>query len=148
MAEIVALSKILDIRENEKQVAQKAYNQSLDSFEKVATELYQILRKKERAEDSYDQFFHSLTPIDRIKEQANYIEQLNRQINNLQSRVQKARTDMESKQHLLSDAHVEVKKFEKLIEVRKETTATIQKKMEDAFMDEISITQFLSQKNR
>ncbi|MBP2077658.1 flagellar export protein FliJ [Oceanobacillus polygoni] len=148
MAEIIALSKILDIRENEKKIAQRAYNQSLDSFEKVATELYHILQKKERAEDSYDQFLHALTPIERIKEQSAYIEQLNRQINDLQFRVQKARSEMESKQHQLSDAHVEVKKFEKIIEIRKETKANIQKKMENAFMDEISITQFLSHKNR
>lgn len=148
MAETIALTKILDIRESEKKVAQKAYHQSLDSFEKIATELYNLLRKKENAEEHYDHFIQSVTPIERIKEQAVYIEKLSRQINDLQKLVQKARNDMESKQVTLSDAHVEVKKFEKIIEIRKDSEEKQKKRVESDFMDELSITQYLNHKNR
>ncbi|WP_249869784.1 flagellar export protein FliJ [Oceanobacillus saliphilus] len=148
MARTVALSKILDIRENEKKIAQKAYHQSMDSFEKIATELYTLLRKKENAEVSYDRYIHSTAPIDMIKEQAVYIERLNTQINELQKLVQKARNDMDSKQVKLSDAHIEVKKFERIIENRNDIEEKYRKKVENNFMDEISITQYLSHKNR
>jgi len=148
MAETVALTKILDIRENEKQLAQKAYQQSMESFEKIAKKLYNVLRTKESAEETYDHYIQATTPIEQIKEQAAYIERLNRQINELQYLVQRARSDMESKQIELSDAHVEVKKFEKIIEIRKDTEEKERKRLESAFMDEISITQYLSHKNR
>ncbi|WP_067729383.1 flagellar export protein FliJ [Oceanobacillus damuensis] len=148
MTATLALTKIMDIRENEKKVAQKAYHQSMDSFEKIATELYSLLRKKENAEVSYDHYILSTTPIEKIKEQAAYIEKLNRQINELQKLVQKARNDMEAKQVKLTDAHVEVKKFEKIIEIRKNTEEKHRKRVENNVMDEISINQYLNHKNR
>ena len=148
MAETAAFTKILHLRENEKKTAQKAYQQSLDSFEKIATKLYNLLRKKENAEVSYDFYIQSTTPIEQIKEQALYIERLNSQINEIQYLVQRARNDMESKQDILTDAHVEVKKFEKIIEIRKSAKEEYNKRVENNFMDELSITQYLNHKNR
>lgn len=46
MAGISSLAKIRDIHDNEKQIAQKAYAQSQETFEKIATELYNLLQKK------------------------------------------------------------------------------------------------------
>lgn len=148
MAETAAFTKILDIRENEKNVAQNIYHQSLESFEKVATKLYNALKKKEAAEEAYEDFIQATTPIEQIKEQAVYIERLNSQIKELQQLVQRARNDMETKQIKLTDAHVEVKKFEKMIELRRDNEQQQRKRMENAFMDELSITQYLSHKNR
>jgi len=51
MAETVVFSKILHVRENEKKDAQKIYYQAMDVFEKVASELYVLLKKKETAEE-------------------------------------------------------------------------------------------------
>ena len=146
MAGTMALSKILVLRENEKNIAQKAYSQSLDSFEKIAKELYDILRRKEDAEETFENAIQSTAPIDRIKEQAAFIERLNNQISEIQRRLQIARADMEQKQAKLSVAHIEVKKFEKVIEVRQEIQDKNAKRMENAFMDEISMTQYLSHK--
>lgn len=148
MAETLVLSKILNVRENEKNDAQKVYKQSLDSFEAIATELYHLLKKKEVAEESYEGYLHTTAQIDIIKEQISYMEILNKKIIKLQNEVQTARTHMESKQMELTDAHIEVKKFEKIIDVRNQAEKVHLKKEENAFMDEISIQQYLIHKNR
>src|SRR5699024_4390921 len=130
MAEIMTLSKILLVREKEKDEAQKAYFHSQEFFEEIATRLYKLLRKKEDAEASYENYIQTTTPLDRIKEQVSYIEKLNQQILNLQSKVQEARNEMEYKQRKLTDSYVEVKKFEKVIEQRKQANAEYIRKKE------------------
>ncbi|TMN23580.1 flagellar export protein FliJ [Lentibacillus cibarius] len=146
MAETVTLSKILHIRENEKQNAQQSYKTAVDVFETTATQLYHLLRTKEEAEHSYDSYMQETAPIDRIREQAVYMERLNRQIMALQQELQTARNEMEQKQQWLNDAYVEVKKFEKIIEHRDEQTKERMKKYENTSMDEISIQQYVNRK--
>lgn len=148
MAETVTLSKLLHVRENERNDAQKAYQHALAFFEDIATQLYTLLRKKEDAEESYDNSLQTTVPLEIIKEQVAYIELLNNQILRLQQKVQHARSDMESKQLKLTDAHVEVKKYEKIIDTRKKSEKEVEAKLEKVSMDEISMQQFLSHKNR
>lgn len=148
MSNIVALEKILHVRESEKKSAQQAHHQSIKSFKKVAKKLYNLLRKKEIAENSYESALQSTITIDEIKQQTLYIEQLNEQIIHLQNRVNKARQMMELKQQELTDAHIEVKKFEKIIQNRHEQIKEKKLKRENASMDEISIQQYMSGKNR
>lgn len=147
MAETTSLVKILHIRELEKHEAQKAYQDSQERFEDRATKLYTLLQKKEKAEASYEDYLQTIAPINRIKEQLTYIEQLNTQIMALQQAVQKARSEMENKQQSLTNAHVEVKKFEKIIELRQEQRKEQEQKNEEKFMDSISIQQFSSNIN-
>lgn len=146
MSNSAALTKILNVRELERSTAEKSYYQSMEVFESIAKKLYTALKKKEDAEDSYEQSLQSSTSIDIIKEQSLYIEMLNSQILTLQVQVQKARSVMEKEQEKLADAYVEVKKFEKIIEHRKEQAKEQDLKLENAQMDEISIRQFLSHK--
>lgn len=148
MAETAALAKILHVRENEKKNAQMAYHHSMDIFEEIATKLYSLLKKKEMAEDSYESYLYTPASLEVIKQQSTYIERLNRQIMDLQQDVQQARSNMESKQHVLKDAHIEVKKFEKIIETRKQSEMEALKKNEKASMDEISLQQFRSGRYR
>lgn len=147
IAETASLLKVLTVRENEKKVAQKAFLKSQDTFEEVATKFYKLLKKKEIAEESYDNYIQTFTSIDMIKEQIAYIEKLNDKINQLQREVQIARNQMEQKQIVLNEAFVEVKKFESIIESREKTAAEKTERMEKSFMDEISINQYLSHKN-
>ncbi|MGY0691559.1 flagellar export protein FliJ [Virgibacillus sp. FSP13] len=147
MAETMALSKILHVREQEKNDAHKAYRNSMELFEEIATKLYTLLRKKEAAEESYESYLQQTTPIDQLKEQVRYIEILNKQIVTLQHSVQQARNEMETNQEKLTSAHVEVKKFEKIIELRQKEQAENIQKQEKQLMDQISIQQFLSRKN-
>lgn len=148
MAGVVALSKLLHVRESEKKDAQRAYQQSIEFFEGIATQLYSLLRKKEVAEESFDDYLQRTTPIDKITEQFSYIEFLNRQILQLQHEVQKARNEMEMRHEGLTNAHVEVKKFEKVIEHRHRDNEEIMKKYEKDSMDEISMQQYMSRKIR
>lgn len=148
MAETVSLIKVLNVRENEKKIAQKAFLKAQDAFEEVATRLYQVLKKKEKAEESYENYIQNSTSLDKIKEQIAYIEKLNTHIVLLQREVQFARNQMDNKQVVLNEAYIEVKKFESIIETRKRLKAEKMEKMEKSFMDEISINQYLSHKNR
>lgn len=148
MAEIIALSKVLNVRESEKHDAQIDYHQSIQYFEGVATKLYTLLKKKEKAEEVQEDYKQTTTLIDKIREQISYIESINKQISQLQQEVQAARTEMEAKQVKLTDAHVEVKKFEKIITYRKKEQEELFQKSEKKFMDEISVQQYLNQKNR
>ncbi len=66
----------------------------------------------------------------------------------LQREVHFARNQMEKKQQVLSDAYIEVKKFETIIDKRKQEELKELVKKEKAFLDEISINQYLSNKNR
>ncbi|UJL47938.1 flagellar export protein FliJ [Virgibacillus sp. NKC19-16] len=148
MAETITLSKLLHVYENERKDAQRAYHHALAFFEDIATQLYTLLRKKEDAETLYDNSLPITVPLEKIKGQVAYIERLNHQILRLQQQVQHARSDMHSKQLKLTDAHVEVKKYEKIIDTRIKSEKEVEAKREKASMDEISIQQFLSHKNR
>lgn len=141
-----SLSKILNIREQEKKDAQLVYHEAMAFFEKIATKLYRLLSKKEKAEESYQRYLEEMTTIDKVREQTAYIERLNMQIIAIQAEVQQAREKMEVKQVILTDAHVEVKKFEKIIELREHEQLMIAHRAEQIMMDEISTQQYLSRK--
>src|SRR5690625_8038467 len=104
MAQTKALTKILHIREKEEKDAQMAHHQSVAFFERLATQLYQLLRKKEDAEATYEQKLKNPTSIDEIKNQLTYIESLNKQIIHLQTEVNQARQQMEQKQQEIGRA--------------------------------------------
>jgi len=148
LAETKSFRKILYVREQEKMDAQKAYQQSTDSFEQIATRFYYLLKKKEDAETSYEELIQHLTTLDKVKEQAAYIEKLNKQIICMQHEVQQARNEMESKQSQLTDAHVEVKKFQHIIDSRNHEKMENEKQLERNQMDAISLTQYITYKNR
>ncbi|WP_245745251.1 flagellar export protein FliJ [Lentibacillus persicus] len=141
-----ALEKVLHIRENEKTQAQKAYHKSIEQFEEVGTQLYDILRKKETAETAYETYLKQTAPIQKIREQATFIEHLNKQILKLQKDVQQARDVMNAKHAYLSETYIEMKKYEKIIEHRQAEKDAKARKIEKDTMDEISIRQFMDKK--
>jgi len=148
MSEPATLQKVLNVREQEKKVAQKEQMEARNQFEKVAEKLYVVLKTKEKAEEGLHQAMKSKATIIKIKEQSNYIEALNKKIVTLQHQVQRARQKMEHKQVKVTAAHVEVKKIEKLIEKREQTLRENERKMELIDMDEISIRQFMVQNQK
>ncbi|BAC13515.1 flagellar protein required for formation of basal body [Oceanobacillus iheyensis HTE831] len=148
MVEVIGLTRIREIRENEKKVAQSSYNQSKETFEKIATELYNLLKTKENAEASFESYIQNTTSIEKIKEQSSYIEKLNQRIQSVQLLVQRARNDMEIKQEKLSNAYVEVKKFDKIIEFKQKNEIEEAKRKEANWMDEMSMQQYLGHKTR
>lgn len=145
MSDTAVLTKILNVREQEKKDAQLEQINARNYFEKVATELYQQLKTKEQAEVTLESYMQESSAINKIKEQSFYIQALNQKIISLQQRVQQARKEMENKQEILTEAHVEVKKIEKMIEQREKEFFAQEQKIEMALMDEISIRQFNTQ---
>lgn len=145
MSDTAVLTKILNVREQEKKDAQLEQINARNYFEKVATELYQQLKTKEQAEVTLESYMQESSAINKIKEQSFYIQALNQKIISLQQRVQQARKEMENKQEILTEAHVEVKKIEKMIEQREKEFFAQEQKIEIALMDEISIRQFNTQ---
>ncbi|WP_145523441.1 flagellar export protein FliJ [Virgibacillus sp. SK37] len=148
MANTIVLTKILQLRENEKKMVQKDYTQSTEKFESVAMDLYRLLKKKENAEKMYEDYINASVSLHQIKQISFYIDSIKDDILAFQQKVNKARNEMELKQAELTDAHIEVKKFEKLIERRTNEERHYLKKVENAFMDEISLNQFMNSKNR
>jgi len=145
MTDINVFTKLLSVREKERRDAEIAHQASTQTFEMVATKLYKILKKKEDMEVFYTNSLQKIT-IDRLREQQDYIESLKQQIIELQARVSEARTQMESSQYKLSQSHIEVKKFETIIDMRREEQRQEEKKQEQLSMDDISMQQYLSKR--
>ncbi len=144
MSQTAVLHKLLHVREQEKTNAEVKKRQAREIFEEIATRLYQQLKTKEKAESDFEEVMQTNMTITKMKEQSLYISRLNGQIAALEQQVQQARNDMEQKQTMLTEAYVELKKVEKLIELREEEQETAQKKAENQLMDELSIRQYLN----
>ncbi|HZW68183.1 MAG TPA: flagellar export protein FliJ [Pseudogracilibacillus sp.] len=143
MSNIIALRKILDLRNDEKNQALLEQKEAVDQFEKVAKQLYTELKTKETAESTLDDMYKDSGIIFKIREQTLYIDSLNRQIALLQKEVQEARNKMEEKQTIVTEKHVELKKVEKMIEKREEQAKAELALAEMKQMDEISLTQYI-----
>ncbi len=120
MPQQTSLSKLLILREREKDDAQKAYHLSMETFEDVASKLYKLLKRKENVEEEQDTILQTKITIEQLRIQNAYIEKLTKQIAKIQNEVQIARNDMELKQSQLTDAYIEMKKYEKIIELQEE----------------------------
>ncbi|WP_053219667.1 flagellar export protein FliJ [Virgibacillus senegalensis] len=142
MANAKTLEKLLDLRDREKQTAQKDYQLSVERFEDVASQMYFLLKKKEDAEAAYRQEVSASVSISVLSSHSDYIAKLKAKIESLQTAVGNARKEMEAKQDTLSAAYIETKKFERMIERNKEKQHAVLKAEESKQMDEISTVQF------
>lgn|SRR5699024_451172 len=146
MSDTVAFRKILHIRENEKKRAEQLHQQSIQAFEKIAMQMYEMLKKKEATEQAYENDIQKTVQLEKMEQTVRYIEQLNDKITRMQQQVNDARTEMNYQQQLVTTAHMEMKKVEKLIEKRNEEYQHQLSREENAFMDELSMQQFLKRK--
>ncbi|WP_138414833.1 flagellar export protein FliJ [Aquibacillus sediminis] len=146
MADIETFQKLLVVRERDKNLAKKNYQQSVQFFENLASELYQLLKNKEDAEKEYQQQLANTSSVTMLSHYSLYIQRIKTKIGELQSSVNQARQEMNDKQQQLTEAHIEVKKFEKIIEKKRQTATFKQKHEENKFMDEITVTQFINSK--
>lgn len=134
------------MKETEKNNAHKVHTEAVNNFEKIATEMYKSLKKKEATEEKLQQLINSEAKITLIRSQSEYIQSISSHIEQLQIKVQNARKQMEEKQNLLTKAHIEVKKMETIINNRKEEKETMAKKVDMNLMDEMALQQFFSLK--
>ncbi|SDB88648.1 flagellar FliJ protein [Pelagirhabdus alkalitolerans] len=148
MASINAFNKILDHQEREKNIAHKDYQHSVEEFETVAEQLYQLLQKKEQVEQEYNYYLKSSGTVTTLATHYAFIEQIKKKIDNVQVEVNKKRSIMDRKQQKLTKAHIEVKKFEKIIDHKIEHEHEKLKYHENKEMDEISSRQYFNRGNR
>jgi|SRR5690625_1283394 len=145
MAETAVLYKVLQVKEQEKNEAQIERVQAVEQFEKVANQLYDQLKKKETAQKQLDQKMREQFTMEIMKEQSRYINNLSSKIVTLQHHVQQARRKMEDTQEMLNKAFIEVKKIEKMIDIREQEKIAEEEMLEAALMDEMSLRQYNKQ---
>lgn len=148
MTNIQAFEKILHHQENLKNEAQLEYKSAVSEFEIVAEELYQLLKQKETTEDKYQQALHTSGSVTSLMTHHTYLQQLKKQIRHVETTVNEKRTFMEGKRSLLTDQHVEVKKYEKIIDHKWEMIQAKEKELESKMLDEASIRQYYNHGDR
>lgn len=148
-AVVQTYQKIKDLSDKDKHEKQKEYQKAVETFEKRARELYERLREKEQAVEQFnDSLSRGTLPAGAFVQHRQYIEHLEAIVDDLQPFVQQARMKMEHAQTVLTDAYIEVKKYEKLIEMKEEEEVQWMKYEENARMDELSMNQYLNFLNR
>ena|SRR5699024_4261272 len=145
MSETAVLYKVLEVKEQEKQEAQLERVKAVEKFEQVANQLYEQLKEKEDAENYLNIEMQTTFTIDKMIKQTQYINNLASEIVNLQYYVQQARSKMEIAQEQLNEAHIEVKKIEKMIVLREDELEAEARTVEATLMDEMSIRQYYKQ---
>ncbi|BDH61141.1 flagellar biosynthesis chaperone [Ureibacillus massiliensis 4400831 = CIP 108448 = CCUG 49529] len=134
--------KVLTIREQEKQQTEMAYKQAVNSFEEVATKLYELLKKKEELIEFQNDKLKIGATIDEIHHYAKFLGSLEHSITDMQQKVIQARTKMNWHEQKLVEKNLEVRKFEKMREKDFEAYKEEQDKLEMLRLDEISLLMY------
>lgn len=140
-------NKILKIKDNEKEQMVIEYHHATHHFEKMAEKLYGYLKQKEDLEEKQKVMLNNGVSIQHIRQQQQWVKNLEKSILHYQSQVIYARKNMQTKQLLLQEKSVEVKKYEKLKENHRQTLLQEMNLEERKVMDEISIQQFVNRGN-
>ncbi len=139
-----SFQKLVKIKETEKNQILSDYQHSVNEFEMVAEKLYASLKKKEDLLSSQQQKLAIGLSVFEMRHQQSFISNLEQTISYYQQLVIKARNKMQLMQSKLQEKNIEVKKYEILHEKRyRDFLQTIQV-MENKFMDEISIQQYIN----
>ena len=141
-------AKVLNVREQEKSETELAYKESVHMFEKVATELYELLKKQEDTVDAQNNRLTAGLSIDQIHHYSNFIEGLQKRIDVVQKEVIQARSKMNWFEQKLVEKSLEVRKFEKMKEKDFEQFSEEQKRLETIQLDEISSIKFQNKEIR
>ncbi len=129
---------VLTIREQEKQQSEIAYKESVQAFEKIASKLYELLKKKEDLISYQTEKLKVGATIHEIHHFSSFIDNLEQSINDVQQKVMQARTKMNWHEQKLVEKSLEVRKFEKMREKDFESFKGEQDKAEMLMLDELS----------
>ena len=143
MAFHYSLQKVMEHKDREKSEAEKQYSDAIDQFETVATKLYETLKQKEDLQKRQaDQLGQGL-PIAEIQHHEQVLTYLQKEIDTLQWKTQRARKMMTDKERLLVSKSIDVKKYERMKDIKYEEYKEQEKQEETKFLDEISVQQFV-----
>ncbi|MDQ0161737.1 flagellar export protein FliJ [Aeribacillus alveayuensis] len=139
--------KIIDFIENEKQKTLVEYEQAVQEFERVATKLYECLKKKEELEAKRAEMLHDGLSIQEMRHHQQFVANLDQMINHYQKLVMLKRHEMNEKQALLTDQNIEFKKYEKMKEKDYQNFLLKEKTDEMKELDQISLTGYTYRRN-
>lgn len=138
---------VLTYRELEKTETEIEYQSAIESFEHVATELYELLKKKEETIVEQDQHLQQGASIDRVHHYMHYIDSLEKKIEQVQEQVIRARSKMQWFEEKLLERTIEVRKFEKMKEKDREKYRDELEAQEAQWLDELSTMTFHGKEN-
>lgn len=139
---------VMIIKEQEKSEAEMAYKESVNDFEKIATELYESLKKKEDLLIYQQEKMVSGLSISEMHNYANFIDSMEKKIAELQNKVIQARSKMEWHERKLLELSLEYKKYEKMKERDYEAYLKEEDRLEMIQLDEISQISFYNKEAR
>lgn len=134
--------KVLTYREQEKTETEIEYKKAVDSFETVATELYDLLKKKEEVTAEQQEKMKKGFYVNDIHQYGRFMESLEKRIDSLQQAVIRARSKMNWFEEKLLEKTIEVKKFEKMKEKDQEHYRIEMEQAEASLMDELTTSKF------
>lgn len=134
--------KVLTVKEREKDEALSTFQSSVKTFEEVAEELYNLLKKKESLEQFQAEKLQSGFSVQEIRHYQHFIVNMDKSISYYQELVMNARNRMNWCEEQLLEKNVEVKKYEKIKIKDYEKYLELQKLEDDKRLDEISTLQY------
>lgn len=140
--------KIRNLKDNEKNEAQRDFQEAADAFKMQAKDLYQLLKKKEKIEESFKQKLAEKSQVETLQSYHQYLNFLTPSILTAQQKVNKARKKMNQLQEVVTEQYIEVKKVDKLIENKKNQFQKMERKQDALMMDEISMRNYSQIKER
>lgn len=140
-------SRILTLKEREKDETLASYKDSVKKFEEVAEKLYELLKKKEDTEAYQSSRIQGGLPVQEIRYYQQFITNLEKSINHYQKMVINARNRMNLYQEKLMDKSIEVKKYEKIREKDFIQFVEEQNRAESKQMDDISIQTYMNRES-
>ncbi len=135
---IYRFEKVLTVCEQEKTETEIAYKEAVQSFEKIATKLYELLKKKEDLITFQQERLKIGSSIDEISHYSRFIDSMEKMIEEVQQKVVQARTKMNWHEQKLLEKNLEVRKYEKMREKDFEAYKEERNRLETILLDEIS----------
>ena len=133
---------VLTYRELQKTETEIEFKTSVDAFEVVATELYDLLKKKETTLANQQDHMQKGASIDEIHHYARFIDSLEKKIQRVQQQVIQARSKMNWFEDKLLERTLEVRKFEKMKEKDRNQHRVEMEYKEAQRLDELSTMTF------
>lgn len=145
---IYRFDQVLTIREQEKSEVETAYKEAVTEFEIMATELYELLKKKEDTIQSQENKMRHGFSVNGIKHYAYFIEGIEKSIDHVQRKVQQARSKMTWHEEKLLEKSIEVRKYEKMKEKDLEIFKAEEERVEANRLDELASAQYFNREIR
>ena len=133
---------VLTYRELEKTETENEYRISVEAFESIATELYELLKKKEETLDNQQERMVKGFSVNKIHHVARFIDSLEKKIAEVQQNVIQARSKMIWFEEKLLERRLEVRKFEKMRDKDQQQHRVEVEQQEAKRLDELSTMTF------